>query len=1134
MSQFVTKLRENKDERGQTGRDGISWPSPAGTWKQNESVNRLETFANNLDVAQAPGDTDLLNSVPTPWARLLLFESALYNEKHPAHQDVEDQWRGLLGVLALAQPLRLNFSVTPVLLGQIASQHQSRIAKSFIDLRPHYQTNAGDVEQGKWDDFQMIVVDGTALGATSPRTLVFTGVTRQCPSSIPFHSVGGRLSDPVAYYRRFNDTFYLGLLAHWLNGFINALQQNVPLDAWMGNIPAAPGANPSSRLSSLLARLRVWQQDLANVVPADLTGANATRFTLYPYTVLTGLPEVAQPAQSDLFVRGRNDLIVCYHSDKGSKLLNSFGQELVNEPLKVYDGRWIQANQPMPLPLNFLPDAVKRIEDPAALFEDSLIQVQLPDNPEAVYSLSVGDKNVSQMHYLYPFKSEILNYFTPADIAANSKILPNTQSNSLRVELDIPVSNNRSVKVFREYPVDGVIARAITAGLASWPDFVCTAWTRYYYLKLITAGAGARTLDFEPLLKGAVARPSGARTWYATREPVRAFVGTVDGKNGLLLLNQNSIDPPARFLKVGVDFGSTHTRAFSLAVERHGEQASGYEYVKSQGSTIEPVEFATRSQMLTAVNPLTLRGLFPALKGSVIDQDMIDELKTLMMMPEPGAGTPDNWLPRDGYVYTHWIYDGDYDPNGLRFNLKWNSHKDDPDLRNFLRCLLVMLQAEAVSRGARVVWIRHTFPSVFTASLKAKHNDEWRDLQSYLNLGAADADSRVTVETATENLTETVAVCRHLEWEQKASPVSNTISLDVGGSTTDIAVWAQKKLEVQESVKLAAGLVGRYLQSPDAQEFLKWFETTMQSPPYNLKNVLLSRFASKPSGYSLMFTNLLSVLAVKGHLKGLVAQINAEPAARHFMAHIIFLFGSLLYFAGLLARRAGLPQHQDTYNIYFCGRGGTLVEWIKGYPVLAQEMFAAGLLGPDGRQSQQDAGKDAPQGKDAARSVEPTVMAQISQKPKQEVGRGLLADSDLEGNPRGEQIGLVDPNPPSVTVGETGYDGLEWNGELSPAALKQLPDNKVPPVEVLNELNAFLEAFMQGRATSAAAVELNLHNVTPAQFRNQLLQRLFGSSKGCIISDIKKSDPDALLESLFITEVKVLLETATQNIEMFP
>ncbi|MEA2175516.1 MAG: hypothetical protein QOD00_3108, partial [Blastocatellia bacterium] len=990
MSQFVTKLRESQNGQGDSGRDGIEWPTPVGTWKQSESVNRLETFANNLDVSQAPGDTDLLNSVPTPWARLLLFESALYKDQHPAHKDVEDQWRGLLGVIALAGPLRLDLEVKSVTLSQQVSQHNSRIAKTFVDLRPHNKTESGDEESDKWDDFQMVLVDKVVLGATSPRTLVFTGVAHQCPTSIPFRSAQGRLSDPVAYYKKFNDVFYLGLMARWIGGLIAALEQSPQMKEWMGTPPTAPGASQRNRMESLLDRLRAWQGELNGVAPASIMGSMPSRFTLAPYTLITGLPQIMQESKSDLFVSGHKDTIVCFRPENSSRLLSAFGQELVNEPLQVFNGRWIQANQSLPLPLTFLPNTIKKIEDPAALFEDILIQVALPDNPEAVYDLSVGDKNISQKRYLYPFKVEILKYFSAAEIAQYTEIVPNPQANSLRVELKIPVENKRSVRVTREYPLDtGVIAdtETVTAELAAWPNFTCPTWTRYFYFKTVGAAtAGRRPVDFEPTISS-TARSSSSHTWYATREPVKAFVGSVDGKSGLLLLRDNEISRPLGYWKVGVDFGSTHTRAFSLNVERQGDDENGYEFVTSQDADIKPVQFSPRAHQLTYGDPKVLRNTYLALIGA-LDPPSIAELKTLMMIPEPNNVALDSWLPREGYVYAHWLYDGNYDPNRLHYNLKWNSHKNDYDLRAFLRCLLLMIQAEATSAGAQVVLVMHTYPSVFTPALVAKHNGEWSDLENYLNLGVLDPTSRVTVQPAT--ITEAVAVCRHLEAEQDAPPVSNTISLDVGGSTTDMAVWAQQKLEIQESVKLASGILGRYLQSPDAQDFLKWVETVMQTAPHNLKAFSVSNFASKPSGYSLMFTNLLSLTELRGRQADLIAKVNGAQEARHFMSHIIYVFSGVLYYAGLLARKAGLPQQHDTYNIYFCGKGGTLVKWIEGYQVLAQEMFEAGLLGP------------AEQGE----ANSPTVEARISRLPKQEVGRGLLAESHLQGKQKGKRLGL--------------------------------------------------------------------------------------------------------------------------------
>ncbi len=184
--------------------------------------------------------------------------------------------------------------------------------------------------------------------------------------------------------------------------------------------------------------------------------------------------------------------------------------------------------------------------------EDALIQVAPPRNADAVFHLAIGGRR-----YLYPFKAEILKYFSPAEIAERTELVPNPQTNSLRLEFRIPVENNRAVKVTREYPLDSVIAEEdiATAELAAWPDFTSPGWTRYFYFKNVSSvTAGSNLLDFEPTIPS-LFRNNPNHTWYMTREPVEAFVGSVDGKSGLLLLRNNSISMPNKFWKVGVDFG---------------------------------------------------------------------------------------------------------------------------------------------------------------------------------------------------------------------------------------------------------------------------------------------------------------------------------------------------------------------------------------------------------------------------------------------------------------------------------------------------------------------------------------------------------------------------------------------------
>lgn len=194
-----------------------------------------------------------------------------------------------------------------------------------------------------------------------------------------------------------------------------------------------------------------------------------------------------------------------------------------------------------------------------------------------------------------------------------------------------------------------------------------------------------------------------------------------------------------------------------------------------------------------------------------------------------------------------------------------------------------------------------------------------------------------------------------------------------------------------------------------------------------------------------------------------------------------------------------------------------MIEWIPGYEELVRHMFLAGLLGP---------GAQSP-------AAALNVVCRLSTMPKEEVGRGLLAGSALPDRPETRGMGLLYATPPSVTVGETGYAGLDWNGALTAEALANLSGHMVPAVQNLLELSTFIQAFRQGAVTACAGEVLGLNNVAAPAFENRLRHRLFGQVRGCVLFDLQNHADDALVEPLFITEAKVLLEEATRNPDLF-
>ncbi|HEV7681502.1 MAG TPA: hypothetical protein VGO68_05235 [Pyrinomonadaceae bacterium] len=1174
-------------------RDGIQWQEPVGTWKQADNIARLNTIAEKLVIPPELKDTDMLNSIPTPWSRLLLFENALYNQRHPSHAEVLDQWRGLLGLLALANPLgiRIQPSIEPNMIDLPDFAHLHPIAKSFVDLQPHYAIQKNDVEAGKWNQFHLIQVGNQLLGATSPRTLVFTAIDHQCPPTIPFRTVQGRLSDPLAYFARFGDRKYLVLLKQWIDSFVAAVQTNQALINWLGTFPDAPDVVPERRHERLIGLLEEWQSQIIRAVPrgaaAIPSGQPVPVFTLKPYDALTFLPEVPVSGESDLLlgtvISAQKKVVICFRPDrsqdpaKTSTLHNDRGQMIQSDPLLICDGRWTYADEPLPEALDFLPPGWLYISDPISeLFEDHVIEVELPEAAEdagSAYTLTAGQKN-----FLYPFKKTILDYFTPAELSQFATIEVEADR-GYRVTLQLPLVNGRSVRATRRYEnsanelilVNNKAVDHLSSELAVWPNFAAKDWNYYFYFKrrIAPSDKPTRNLDFTPVDQVVPrSNPDGSLAWYFARQPVAAFIGSVSGRQGLLLPKYQEIPPAGDkdHWNVSVDFGSTHTRVFYVL--RHKDEDGGFS--KSQDARIERLEFSAYAKQITTCNPEVFANHFFALSGK-LDPPTRVELKTLLMQPVSDSARHIDWRPREGFAFMHWLK-GNFDDRRLKTDIKWESNGGKGELNSYLRCLMVMVQAEAVKRNAEIVFVTRSYPTAFNSRLRADHNLEWVALGSFMKL-PVEADTKKV-------LSEAVATARFLGRES-APPISNTVSLDIGGSTTDIAVWYSKRvrtergerpkatLGIQESVRMAAGSVGRYLQSdPNAREFLQWFLQAVKKQGV-FQEVTLDSFANRRLGFALMFYDILTYYELAGdRLKNeydaLVGLIKTRDEARGLVIHLIYLFGSLAYYAGLLARKVGLREKSlPVYHLYFCGKGGTLITWIENYQKFAEKLFLAGLFGPlatDNEVMSPESGTAVPATSNPDDERAPAsstldrsksrVHVHISPRPKEEVGRGLLEEFTTREDAEDDEdvsFGLVDTEEHAVTVAETGYkirsgnskQDLKWSDDLNREVLGNLDEN-LPAFDAMKELNCFVgavrEAFKHQTGRDGSFDLNKILNNKDAQYDylDRLTSRLLGDHEGSVLHDLEQEDnPNALVEPLLITEMKVLLELLSNNEKLF-
>ena len=152
--------------------DGLAVLPKTGTWEQVPTV-ALNNIADNLQVTKVDAKYIDIDSIPSMWARPLLFEIALYDEEHPMHECVVDEWRGLLAMLALKELRKFRLETQLI---TIPDGDGGKTPEFLHALRKLLPERTLDSAETTWDKLYLILFKGKPIGMTSPTTLVFTSI----------------------------------------------------------------------------------------------------------------------------------------------------------------------------------------------------------------------------------------------------------------------------------------------------------------------------------------------------------------------------------------------------------------------------------------------------------------------------------------------------------------------------------------------------------------------------------------------------------------------------------------------------------------------------------------------------------------------------------------------------------------------------------------------------------------------------------------------------------------------------------------------------------------------------------------------------------------------------------------------
>ncbi len=1029
--------------------DNHTTPKPApGEWAPQGNIRLLETIPEDLDIRGGEMKGGIINAIPTVYARPWLFAQALFaGPQNPLHRQFKAEWRGLLGLFCFKDVLGIKLTTTPYsILKPERARKEDKVLVGLLDAL---------LPSEDWRQMWLIEVDGHLLGATTPVSIFFTPAEYTCPPSVAWRREDNGLyvlSDPTEYFiankgHEELTQLHFGLAEvkehvktdvkdTYVRGKLNDL-----LDEWIDELKKLPVVRPDA---TFLLNL----QSIIN--PA-------------PYAAFTRPLQKGDERRSDIFLEptktdAERPLVLCEDTlKKGVRVYDAFFGDAIPLPddpqgkkLKTKTGESIE---------------YPWIRPELCFFTEYLLEISLSEN-------TLNSNFIKEPTYTLPLTDEFFKYFGGEDVVNNLQ-MQRREDGSVQVFLTLELSGMQTTTVGKVYMKEKIKKLISTPVLEVWPNFQAKDWKLYYcYFSGYEQAGLFRDYGFEPVIEPGPhvqhIKEADRAVWKLERFPEAIHCKFEDKSAGIILIKppETVTDAGIHWI-VGVDFGTSNTGVF---------------YYQQGQAEASKLSFQDRCVPILGKpeNPnrrLDLYKRFFPTKTEMIKEIIPDFPTLFMLLRESPASSREAVL--NGIAYFQ-IALKEWEIKLLKSNLKWADNKQDQQLISvFLEHLLIMIAAEAKAAGVSSLELRWSYPSAFSEPRRRNFSTFWR-----ARVKSLDVAQSVGIKPE-EGVTESVAACRYFAQELGATIAADepTVFIDIGGGTTDIAVWLENQLVLQTSIKLAGNdVVVEYARKSPGFMPMLLRELNLEGDD---PTAILTHFNKQ---HSAVLNSVLQSEARHQTLKELLPVLGVEDEFKKIRTVIFIFLSGLLYYVGMLVRSAWNERKKDALTrvaIYFAGKAARLTDWpadFNDYQDYLEAMVRRGY-GDNGIR----------------------VALHQAERPKEEVCRGLVYDYKIE-----KQI----PDP-LVIAGEDNYAlngrSLQWNGALTHSDFEHLqPSGTLFPK---------IHHFVEGLQNYLSKLSLNPVAI-PDDLRAQMMQKIY---------NIRQGGEEAIIQPLFMLELKILLDHCIQQ-----